>query len=255
MQPFIQYSGGKSRIAKKIVAQIPPHKTYVEPMVGGGSVYFAKERSVHEVISDIDTSLVGFYKALKQRKIKKCSTAPNKTRFDRLRRDFNNGKKLSPCDFLYLNKMSYGGKMGTTMDTTKHKKCPGKKAKKCGIASKDQDKYAERLKKTKIEQGDFKKIIKKYDSKDTFFYIDPPYQVPTKDHYRNSDLPIDAVKKAVDGIKGKFILSYDNSPAVRDKFCGKGKKKYKCIKIQTNYTINKMDKNYRPTKELLIKNY
>ena len=64
MQPFIGYSGGKSRVAKKIVDKIPPHDKYVEPMVGGGSVYFAKSPSNKEVISDLDKSLTNFYSDL-----------------------------------------------------------------------------------------------------------------------------------------------------------------------------------------------
>ncbi len=254
MQPFIQYSGGKSRVAKKIVAQIPPHKTYVEPMVGGGSVYFAKNPSTKEVIADLDSSLIGFYKDLKQGKIKKCNLTPNKKRFDKVRKEFKNGKNLSSCNYLYLNKMSYGGKMGTTMDASKFEKCSGDKAKKCGIASKNHEKYADRLKKTKIESGDFRKIIKKNDAKNTFFYLDPPYQVSTKDHYRNRDLPIEEVKKAVDEIKGKFILSYNDSPETRKTFCGSGKKKYKCIPLEFNYTIDKNQPN-KKVNELLIKNY
>ncbi len=254
MQPYLQYPGGKSRLAKKIVGKLPPHETYVEPMVGGGSVYFANPPATREVISDIDKSLMKFYRKLKSGAVERCDLTPNKRRFDRIRSKSRNGKMLEACEYLYLNKLSYGAKMGTTMDPGVWTKCKGKKARKCRVASKNHDKYADRLSKTRIEQGDFKKIIRKYDSKDTAFYLDPPYTVKTKDHYRYGDLKPEDVKKAVDKIKGKALISYNNSTDIKKIFCGK-KSKYVCEKIETNYTINKKDRNYKPTTELLIRNY
>lgn len=34
---------GKKRLAKRLVALLPAHRTYVEPFVGSGAVLFAKE--------------------------------------------------------------------------------------------------------------------------------------------------------------------------------------------------------------------
>lgn len=145
--------------------------------------------------------------------------------------------------------------MGSTMNNSVFKKCSGNKARTCGIASKKHEEYAQRLRKTTILNGDFKSIIKKYDTKDTVFYLDPPYAVPTKDHYRFGTLTPEEVKKTVDGIKGKFVLSYNDSPQIRKMFCGRGTNKYRCKTIKTNYKINKLDNNNRPTNELLIKNF
>jgi hypothetical protein len=36
LPPMFKYFGGKSRLAHKIVARIPEHRTWVEPFVGGG---------------------------------------------------------------------------------------------------------------------------------------------------------------------------------------------------------------------------
>ena len=57
--------GGKKLLAKKIVSLIPEHTVYVEPFVGGGAVYFTKEPSEKEIISDKDPDIIFAYKFIK----------------------------------------------------------------------------------------------------------------------------------------------------------------------------------------------
>jgi len=235
------------------VAELPPHRTYVEPMVGGGSVYFGKPPAEREIISDSDGNLMNFYKALKKGAISRCNNTPNKNKLLKIRDKRKAGKSLSACEYIYLNKISFGGK-GTSFDPSSPQKCKGKKAKTCGYSSKDQRKYAERLKKTKIERGDFRKSIKKYDSKDTVFYLDPPYAGTSTEGYKERDLQPEEVKKAVDKIKGKFILSYNDTKQNRKLFCPPGKKPYVCETVKTHYTLNNKGVHLQK-KELLIKNY
>ncbi len=253
MQPFLRYQGGKSKLAKAIVAEMPPHKTYVEPMVGGGSIYFAKPPAEREIISDSDGNLMNFYKALKKKEISRCDGTPNKKKLLKIRDKRKAGKSLSPCEYLYLNKISFGGR-GLNFDPDKLKICKGKKAKTCGYSSKDQSKYADRLKKTKIERGDFRNSIKKYDTKDTVFYLDPPFAGTDTKPYMEGDLQPEDIKKTVDKIKGKFILSYNDTKQNRKLFCPPSKRPYVCKKVKTTYILNNRGVHL-PKKELIIKNY
>ncbi|MGL4981932.1 MAG: DNA adenine methylase [Treponemataceae bacterium] len=61
----ISYYGGKQQLARKILSLIPEHKTYVEPFVGGGAIFFAKQPSPCEVINDTNCELINFYEMLK----------------------------------------------------------------------------------------------------------------------------------------------------------------------------------------------
>src|SRR5438270_11025017 len=56
---------GKKRIAERLVAMLPAHKTYVEPFAGSAAVLFAKEPSAVEVINDADPEIARAYKILK----------------------------------------------------------------------------------------------------------------------------------------------------------------------------------------------
>lgn len=40
LKPPIGYTGGKSKLSNAIIKKIPPHKTYVEPFIGGGGYIF-----------------------------------------------------------------------------------------------------------------------------------------------------------------------------------------------------------------------
>ena len=60
----LQYIGGKSRLAKTIIARIPAHDTYCEVFAGACWVFFQKEPSKYEIINDLDSELVAFYRVL-----------------------------------------------------------------------------------------------------------------------------------------------------------------------------------------------
>jgi len=61
MRGPLNYIGGKSQLAKLIVARLPTHTAYVEPFAGGAKVFFYKPRSKVEIINDLDGELVNFY--------------------------------------------------------------------------------------------------------------------------------------------------------------------------------------------------
>src|SRR6202158_1845256 len=58
----LAYIGGKSRLAKQIIALLPEHQTYVEPFAGVAQVFFHKQPSKVEVLNDLDGEIVNFYR-------------------------------------------------------------------------------------------------------------------------------------------------------------------------------------------------
>jgi DNA adenine methylase len=58
--------GGKSYLARRIVALFPEHETYVEPFVGGGSVLLNKSPSQLEFAGDLNAGLIDFWETLQE---------------------------------------------------------------------------------------------------------------------------------------------------------------------------------------------
>ena len=69
-----------------------------------------------------------------------------------------------------------------------------------------------------IEGRDFEKLINQYDHEGAFFYCDPPYSrgcgyevTSTKDFDHDERL-----REVLGAVKGRFLLSYDDSPKIRE---------------------------------------
>lgn len=64
MKTPITYYGGKQKLLPTILPLFPSHRTYTEPFIGGGAVFWAKDRSEVEVINDINQEIINFYSVI-----------------------------------------------------------------------------------------------------------------------------------------------------------------------------------------------
>jgi DNA adenine methylase len=163
-------------------------------------------------------------------------------------------KNLVPRDriekgafYYYQLQMSFGSK-GDNFAMS----CKSRKPKNI---YKEFTKWSERLKMVTIENMDFEKLIKNYNIDDAFFYCDPPY-VGTESYYKNSKtFNLDDHKrlhKALKSVKGKFLLSYNDTPFVRELY-----KDFKIIESDLfEYTLGKnVHGKNKSVIELFIMNY
>jgi DNA adenine methylase len=111
-----------------------------------------------------------------------------------------------------------------------------------------------RLQKVVIENKDFEKLIKQYDRPESFFYCDPPYY-ETEDYYEGAGFTVKDHKRLADclcGIQGKFLLSYNDCPEIRELYSRPG------ITIESTSRLSNIAQRYEAGKqyaELLISNY
>lgn len=78
--PPLAYFGGKTTLAPRIAAMLPPHQHYVEPFCGGLSVLLAKKPSIMETANDLDGRLMTFWRVLRDRPTdleRVCSLTPH----------------------------------------------------------------------------------------------------------------------------------------------------------------------------------
>ena len=54
LRAIVGRTGGKSKLKEKIRRMIPKHTTYIEPFVGGGSVFFSApaDPNIKDIIND-----------------------------------------------------------------------------------------------------------------------------------------------------------------------------------------------------------
>ena len=71
---------------------------------------------------------------------------------------------------------------------------------------------------TSIYNTDYKDIINKYDSPETFFYVDPPYKGKEK-YYINHNFGTNShleLSEILNNIQGRFLLSYYDFYGLRE---------------------------------------
>jgi DNA adenine methylase len=80
MKPPFTYFGGKTSIAGRIAALLPPHEHYVEPFAGSLAVLLAKPPSPMETVNDLDGDLMTFWRVLRERPLeleRACALTPH----------------------------------------------------------------------------------------------------------------------------------------------------------------------------------
>ena len=234
------WPGGKRNLKKRILELIPPHRIYVEPFAGAASVFWAKPHSDVEVLNDIDPDLIRFYRNL--HKIENCDIQRLAQDWDRLKAKRG---KLTPCEFLTTVDCSFGSGGFSKGRATKRPTCQsGAKAFHDNLS-----RYQQRLHGVKIHCEDWEATVWRYDAADTFFYLDPPYHGQSANLYYRDDDQLDRLAGILKGVKGKWLLSFNDHPAVHKAFAWA-----QITPVHGTYTIS-ADTNEQPAAQLFIANY
>ncbi len=218
--PLLWY-GGKGKMIPKLIKLIPQHSVYVEPFGGGASLLFAKEPVSLEVYNDIDSGLVNFFRVLRNpEKFKKFYSLVYHTPYSR--------EEFYYCSstWQYCNddiEMAYRWFVSVMQSFNGKGKqwSYSKKIGKCvsgwNSVIKILPAINERLKSVQVEHDDFRKIFQRYDSKETFFEVDPPYVHNTRKSknvykYEMSDDDHRDLVNILLNVKGKVMLNgYKNT--------------------------------------------
>lgn len=249
---LLNWVGGKRLLRKKIASLIPDDiKLYAEPFGGVGWVLFFKDKWADvEVYNDLDGRLVNLFRIVKYHP----NALIDEIRFMlRSREMFEQALAFEgytdiqrAARFLFLVSTSFGG-MGQTFGV-------GRIAGGLRDITKLVDRIEvihERLKEVCVEHLDFDAFVSRYDFNGAFFYCDPPYTSGAGyDVVSTKGFEHERLRDCLSKIKGRFLLSYNDSDEVRRLYEG-----FYLLEVTRDKGINHINPNGREYKELLIANY
>jgi DNA adenine methylase len=210
-------------------------------------LYWAKEPSAKEVVNDLDATLISDYK-----RVKRGPSDP-----DAYRRDLTTTSKQSSFISKYNSKVAdqitesiirrCNGFAGTYIDGSKVAKPSNPKGKTDKIKQ-----YQDRMKNTTFLNKDYRKVLSQYDSPTTFFFMDPPYEESKGfDYAEEEGFDFEALASAVRKLKGKFLITINDSPRIRKLFAGFKITPY----VVKGHHSEKVGVGVKDRPELFISNY
>lgn len=252
MDSFMGWIGGKRILRKAILERFPTDKVerYIEVFGGAAWVLFAKEKQAGqlEVYNDINGDLVNLFRCVKYH----CGELQRE--FDWLlssREQFfdyvaqTNMRGLTDIQraarFLYRVKISFG-KAGEDYATDR---------KNVSNVIPRLSQAFKRLQGVNIEHKDFADLIRVYDRKGALFYLDPPY-IGAEGYYDSPFTPDDhkRLRAALEPLKGRFILSYNDCPQVRELYKG-----YTIERVERRENLSGSGENKKQYAEVIIRNF
>ena len=196
---------GKKRIAERLAKMLPPHKTYVEPFCGSAAVFFAKEPSEAEILNDADGEIAKAYRMIQRltadkiKRLGKMKWDGSRATFERLKKEHPGNDIQKLYRFLYLTHFAYGKMRGKSYSPS----LEGVPARTVGRI----EQMLPRLKKARVFGADYERIVRRYDGKDTVFFLDPPYagyDVAVGEKTFDEERFFELLKS----LKGKWLVTY-----------------------------------------------
>lgn len=237
----LRYPGGKGKFApfvKDIMTENDLSGDYLEPYAGGAAValdllFNDYCRNIH--INDFDLAVFNFWKSVTEQTddILKLILDTNVTieEWHKQKYILNNPSEFTQLEHgfatFFLNRTNRsgilkGGVIGGKnqdgnykLDARYNKKNLSKRIEKIGL-------YKDRI---NIYNEDALELLIKVDSflpENSLIYLDPPYYVKGQGLYRNFYVHDDHIKirQALDNVKSRWIVSYDNCEAIKDIYSG-----------------------------------
>lgn len=255
-QPVAPWLGGKSRLADTIISWINAvdHACYAEPFCGMGGIFLRRtQRPKAEIINDYSREVSNFFRQLQNHYVCFVETIrwqlTTRDGFERLiDAELRSLTELQrAARFIYILKTGFGGRITSRsfgVDTT------GSGRFDITTLVPELERLHTRLAGVTIECLNYDDFISRYDRPHTLFYLDPPYWGCENDYGKDLFARSDFEKLAAQlaDIKGKFILSLNDTPEVREIF-----KAFPIESVKTSYSIAKND-GLQEAAEVLIHN-
>ena len=227
LKAFI-YPGGKVRISSWVTSFFPRHRIYVEPFGGAAGVLLNKTPSPLEVYNDLNSDLVNFFRVLRDKEkaaelIRRLKLTPYAREEYYSCYPMPEGDDIERARALIVRAdMGIGIQgaissrpMGFAAETKKVRK----KAKVFVNRVENMWEIAERFRSVVIECRDALELIPRYDTPDTLWYMDPPYNCRYSFRYP-ATIDQEAMLGVFKKVSGYVVLSGYMSELYADELAG-----------------------------------
>lgn len=240
VRPASGYLGGKRNLARRLIERIAatPHTTYAEVFVGMGGVFLRRTaRPRVEVINDWSEDVSTFFRILQRHYVAFIDMlryqVTSRAAFQKLAAQ--EPASLTDLEraarFIYLQRLAFGGHVARRtfgVDTQNPARFDVTKLVPLLEA------IHERMSGVVIERLPWATFIDRYDRPGTLFYLDPPYFGCEDDYGKGlfDRAQFAAMASRLARLKGRFILSLNDRPEVRETFAA-----FRLEPVHTTYTI------------------
>jgi DNA adenine methylase len=185
-RPALRYHGGKYRLAPWILKFLPPHRVYVEPFGGGGSILLLKARAHAEIYNDLDDELNNYFRVARDCG-EQLREALHMTPFSR--KEFELAYIPSPDPVEQARRTVVRSFMGFGSGGASGKSTGfrANSSRSHTTPAHDWCNYPDalpaitaRLRGVTLECRDAADVVTQHDSLDTLIYADPPYVFSTR---------------------------------------------------------------------------
>lgn len=268
-EPFLRYIGAKFQIAPHIVPHFKEHKVYIEPFLGSGSVFFYKPKAQSNLLNDVNSYLINLFTQVKDNLDKITEwiwLTPFSIEYhNKILRTFNSPRSWAvipkwkqAAGYFYLLQLAYNESVGN-LAFPSYKISKGKQ-KWCQEICNLIYNCSKKLNNVILDYRDYRELIQNTNINQpyAFWYIDPPYTMADdKKYYQNNFRPDSHIElvSAIKRITGSFMISYDDSPLIREIYSSFHITKLKDFDneiIITNYELeNKQQSLFEDKRNLL----
>lgn len=223
--PVAPWLGGKKALSATIIERIEAvdHATYAEPFVGMGGVFLRRKwQPKLEVANDFNGEVTNLFRILQRH----YPQLMDVMRFQiASRREFERLRQVDPATltdleraarFLYLQRQAFGGRVDASFGVSRENRRGFSLSRLEPIL----EAAHERLENVVFENLDWADLIARYDSPHCLFYLDPPYWGGENDYGKGlfDRSQFQKMADVLGAIKGKFILSINDRPEIRELF-------------------------------------
>ncbi len=237
--PIIPWPGGKRRLLKHLLSDIPTHTTYVELFAGGAALLLAKRPAKAEVVNDLDAELVRLYRCVRHhldelvRQFRWALASREMFRWAQLQHVDTLTDIQRAARFYYLQRLCFGGKT-----TSRTFGVAATAPARINLLRMEEDlSHAHlRLARVTIECLPWQECLRRYDRPGTLFFMDPPYWQTAGYGIPFGKEQYTELADAMRGLKGKAILTINDHPVMRSTFEG-----FRRDRVLIDYTIGGRD--------------